>query len=104
MYQRKTPKSQKADKTAFTAYNPHCIDLTKFQKWPEIIKVVSIDPGIRNFALRVESRGFRSNQYPIRTLVYDKLHIKDVERQLDDNYTDKLYWLLTNFLDQYLDL
>lgn len=103
MFQRKTPKLQKPDKTPFTAYNPHSLPLTE-RKWPEIIRIISIDPGIRNYALRVESRGIKSSTYPIRTIVFDKLHIKDKERYLDDQNVDRLYDLLTNFLDQYLEI
>lgn len=103
MFVRKTPKLQKPDKTPFTAYNPHSHPLT-VRKWPEIIRIISIDPGIRNFALRVESRGVRNSNYPIRTIVFDKLHIKDKERYLNDENVDKLYKLLTDFLDQYLDI
>ena len=54
MYQRKTPKSQKPDRTPYTAYNPHNISLTE-RKWEDTIRIISIDPGIRNYALRVES-------------------------------------------------
>lgn len=103
MYQRKTPKSQKSDRTAFTNYNPHSVSLDK-RDWGEAIRVVSIDPGIRNYALRVESRGFKSSSYPIRTLVFDKLHIKEAERKLDDDNTDNLYTILSKFLDQHLEL
>jgi len=103
MYQRKTPKSQKSDKTAFTAYNPHSISLEK-RNWNGGIRIISIDPGIRNFALRVESRGFTDSSYPIKTLVFDKLHIKEAERRLDEDNTDNLYVLLSNFLDQYLEI
>ena len=102
MFTRKTPKLQAADKTPYTSYNPHTISLEQ-RNWPEVIKVISIDPGIRNLAIRVESRGSRSNSYPIQTLVFDKLHIRDDERKTDD-MTDRLYLLVTNFLDQYLEI
>ena len=69
MYQRKTPKSQLPDKNEFTIYNPHTIDLEK-KNWPDVVKVISIDPGIRNLALRVESRGIRTNEHPIKTIVF----------------------------------
>ncbi len=103
MYQRKTPKSQKSDRTAFTFYTPHTIS-TDEREWPDIIRIISIDPGIRNFALRVESRGFQSPNHTIRTLVFDKLHITEKERKLDEDNADSLYLLLSNFLDQYLEI
>ena len=101
MYQKKIPISQKPDNNEFTAYNPHSIDL-KERDWPEVVQVISIDPGIRNLALRVESRGIRNN-HPIKTIVFDKLHIKEEDRKLLGNI-DQLYLLITNFLDKYLDI
>lgn len=101
MYQKKTPKSQLPESNEFTAYNPHTIALQN-RDWPEVIQVVSIDPGIRNLALRIESRGIRNN-YPIKTVVFDKLHIKEEDRKLIGN-VDQLYLLITNFLDQYLQI
>jgi hypothetical protein len=102
MYQRKTPVSQLPDKNEFTTYNPHSIDLSK-RDWPEVVKVVSIDPGIRNLALRVESRGIRSSSYPIKTIVFEKLHIAEDDRRLDGN-VDQLFTLVTDFLDKYLSI
>ena len=102
MYQKKTPVSQNVDKNEFTTYNPHTIDL-KERDWPEIVKVISIDPGIRNLALRVESRGIRSNCYPIKTLVFEKLRISEEERRLNGN-VDQLFFLVTKFLDKYRDI
>ena len=101
MYQKKISISQKPDSNEFTAYNPHTLDLNS-RDWPEVIQVISIDPGIRNLALRVESRGIRNN-FPIKTVIFDKLHIKEEERKLIGNI-DQLYLLITHFLDQYLDI
>ena len=103
MFARQTPKLQKADKTPFTSYNPHTISLDK-RNWSNIIRVISIDPGIRNYALRVESREIIPSQNSIRTIIFDKLHIKDKERYLTDDNIDSLYKLLSNFLNQYIDL
>ena len=102
MFAQKTPVSQLPDKNEFTCYNPHTISLN-LRKWPDIVQVVSIDPGIRNLALRVESRGITNNSYPIKTLVFDKLHIKEEDRKLQGN-VDQLFLLITNFLDQYLHI
>jgi len=102
MFTKKVPKCQMADKNEFTSHNFHSID-TKERDWPEIINVLSIDPGIRNLAIRVESRSIRNENCPIKTLLYDKLHIKDTDRELEANI-DKLYSLITNFLDQYLNI
>ena len=64
MYQKKIPKSQKPFGNEYTAYNPHSVDLEK-RDWSDKIQVISIDPGIRNLALRVESRGIKTNYQPI---------------------------------------
>lgn len=102
MYQKKMPKCQKPESNEFTAYNPHTIDL-KNRDWPEVVQVISIDPGIRNLALRIESRGISNSNVPIKTVVFEKLHIKEEDRQLIGN-VDQLYFLITNFLDAYLEI
>ena len=100
MFAQKTPKLQESDRTAFTTYYPSDIDPEK-RIWPDVLMVGSIDPGIRNLAVRIESRGFKDN-HPIKTIVWEKLHIKDEERKLQNN-VDNLYFLITNFLDQFLE-
>lgn len=102
MYQKKTPVSQLPDKNEFTVYDPHTIDKSK-RSWPEVVKVISIDPGIRNLALRVESRGIRNSSYPIKTLVFEKLRITDEDRKLEGN-VDQLFSLITDFLDKYITI
>ncbi len=96
------PKCQMPDKNEFTAHLCHSID-SKYRDWSDVINIISIDPGIRNLAIRVESRGIRDNTHPIKTLVFDKLRISDADRKMDDN-VDKLYFLVTEFLDQYLNI
>ena len=102
MYTRKIPKCQKPHSGEFTAHAFHTINLEE-RDWPDVIKIISIDPAIRNLAIRVESRGIRSSNYPIKTLVFDKLHIKEIDRKVEDN-VDSLYLLVTKFLDKYLDI
>ena len=102
MYQKRPGKLNLPDKNQYTTYNPHSIDLNE-RKWPEVVKVISIDPGIRNLALRVESRGINSNCYPIKTLVFEKLRITEEDRRLDGN-VDQLFFLLTSFLDKYKEI
>lgn len=96
------PKCQMPDKNEFTAHFFHSIDCNN-RSWPDVINIISIDPGIRNLAIRVESRGVRDNSFPIKTLVFDKLRISENDRKLEENI-DKLYFLVTNFLDQYLNI
>jgi len=102
MFQRKMPKCQMPDKNEFTAHFFHSVDLNN-RDWPDVINIISIDPGIRNLAIRVESRGIRTPNHPIKTLVFDKLRISENDRKLEENI-DKLYFLVTNFLDQYLEI
>ena len=101
MFQKKMPKCQMPDKNEFTAHAFHSVDLN-LRNWPDVVKIISIDPGIRNLAIRVESRGIRSDQ-PIKTVVFDKLRISDADRTIDNN-VDKLYHLVTMFLNQYLEI
>ena len=106
MFTRKTPKSQAPDKNPYNII--HFTDKAEslnhiVHSWPEVIKVVAFDPGIRNLAVRVEERGIRSSVYPIKTLVFDKLKIKDEERKTD-NMVDKLYFLINEFLEKYSEV
>ena len=102
MYQKKIPVLQKPFSNEFTAYNPHSLPLD-MRNWSDLIQVVSIDPGIRNLAIRVEARGIRSSNYPIKTMVFDKLHIKEIDRKLEGN-VDQLFLMITDFLDKYLPI
>jgi hypothetical protein len=102
MFTKKIPKCQMADKNEYTIHDFHTVSLSE-RKWGDVVNVASIDPGIRNLAIRVESRGIKNSNYPIKKIVYDKLHIKDAERDLVGNI-DKLYSLVTDFLDKYLEV
>ena len=102
MYAKKTPKLQAPDKNEYTVYNPHTIDLSK-RETGDVVKVISIDPGIRNLALRVETRGMTSNNHPIKTIVFEKLKITEEDRRLAGN-NDQLYFLMTQFLDKYREI
>jgi hypothetical protein len=102
MYTRRPGKLQAPDKNQYTVYNPHSIDLSK-RETGDVVKVISIDPGIRNLALRVETRGITSNNYPIKTIVFEKLRITEEDRRLEGN-NDQLYFLMTQFLDKYREI
>ena len=101
-HQRKIPKLQSPDKNEYTVYNPHSISLEK-RETGDIVKVISIDPGIRNLALRVETRGITSSNYPIKTIIFEKLKITEEDRRLEGN-NDQLYFLMTQFLDKYREI
>ena len=102
MFTKKTPKSQKENTGEFITYNPHSIDLSK-RVWPDVVKVISIDPGIRNLALRVESRGIRDGNHPIKTIVFEKLRIAEVDRKIEGR-VDQLFTLVTEFLEKYREI
>ena len=102
MFTKKTPKSQKENTGEFVTYNPHSIELSK-RVWPDVVKVISIDPGIRNLALRVESRGIRNGNHPIKTIVFEKLRIADAERKVEGR-VDQLFTLVTQFLEKYREI
>ena len=71
MFARKMPKCQMPDKNEFTAHAFHSVD-SNLRDWSsETVNVISIDPGIRNLAVRVESRGIRSSKFPINAIIYD---------------------------------
>ena len=97
------PKCQMPDKNEFTAHFFHSIDSNN-RNWPDVINIISIDPGIRNLAIRVESRPVRKDVIsPIKTLIFDKLRISENDRKMEENI-DKLYFLVSQFLDQYLSI
>lgn len=103
MYRKKTPVSQLPDKNEFTVYNPNKKTCNEcMEMWPEIVNIISIDPGIRNLVVRVESRGINIDM-PIKTIVFEKLHISEETRKLDGNI-DNLYLYITDFLDRYLNI
>jgi len=100
-FQRKTPKSQQIYKSTYTYYNPHDIEI-KSMEYDNIVRVISIDPGIRNYALRVEERSIQTSSYPIKTLVFEKLRISNKDRELSEISECMIYKLLSKFLDKYL--
>lgn len=62
MFKPKISKSERPDSNDYTVYNPHSlpIDLRE-QRWGDFIRIVSIDPGSVNYALRVSLRARTSN-------------------------------------------
>lgn len=102
MYHRKTPKSQEAYKSIYTVYNPHTMDLNQ-RISNNKVRVISVDPGITNFCIRVEERGIK-DYIPIKTLLFDKMHLRKEEVELTDNLICQYYTTLNNYLDSNLDL
>jgi hypothetical protein len=102
MYQRKTPKTQEAYKSVYVGHNPHTISLSE-RKWSDRIRVISIDPGVTHFAIRVEERNIKTVG-PIITLHFDKVGLTKEEQELTKDLICPMFTFIGNYLDQYLDL
>lgn len=103
MYGQKIPKSQKPHKSStYIAYNPHTTSLLE-RDWENKIRIISVDPGISNFCIRVEERGY--NKYEnIKTLLFVKMHLRKDEQELTEDFVCGYYTVLTNFLNEHLEL
>jgi len=102
MYQRKTPKTQEAYKSVYVGHNPHTIPLTE-RKWPDRIRVISIDPGVTHYAIRVEERNMKTVG-PITTIHFDKIGLAKDKQELSEDLVCAMYSYVSNYLDQYLEL
>ncbi len=104
MYTNKIPKSQLPDKFPYTIYNFNTIKLSleqSLQNWKEpYLRVISIDPGSKKFAICVEKRprgpGLIQNELFINLSLSSAFNPRGFECDLYNN--------LTNFLDQHLTL
>jgi len=76
MYRQKIPKSQKPDGNDYTIYNPHTLSLElRNERWGNFVRIVSIDPGSVNYALRVSLRARNKQFYfPPKTEYMENLH------------------------------
>ncbi len=100
MYQQKIPKSQLPDKTLITSYYPHTESITKRQWDQEAYCVISIDPGIRHFAIRIETRPMIDrNYFHPQTNILVKKDFKDF--LTGETGENRLYFEVNLFLDQY---
>ena len=64
-----------------TLYNPNTEGKQNFEKR---VRVISIDPGVQNYCIRVEEKPFEENGHnldngEIKTLLYDKLKLKKAQ-------------------------
>lgn len=110
MFRPKTPKSQLPDKTPYTAYNPHTIPLSERNWSQDYYRILSIDPGIKNFGIRIEDRPRLKSNSLITTKLFQRLTLSSLSPSLssdsiinNDNLSF-IYDIITNFLDQHLDL
>ena len=102
MFQRKTPKTQRPYKTVYVCHNPHTIPLSG-RKWPDRIRIISIDPGVTYYAIRIEERNIRSNG-PIKTLLFDMVGLKKNEQELSVDLVCPVYSFIMNYLDNHIEL
>lgn len=102
MFQKRTPKSEQPYKSVYVCHNPHTIDLGE-RKWPERIRIISVDPGITHYAIRVEERSTKSVGF-IKTLLFDKIGLKKDDQVLSKDLVSPLYTFLMPFLDQHKEL
>lgn len=102
MYAKKTPKSQEGRAEPYTVFNPHTKDINN-RDWSKdpMMYVVSIDPGRKNFAIRVETRHIY-NRIPIIPRMFAKIDFKDTEDK--DPVEWKLFGRITQLLDSHKEL
>lgn len=103
-FQRKIPKTQAPDKSPFTSYHFHTVS-TENRQWPHIIRVISIDPGIANFCIRVEERPIDFTvKIPPKSLLYVKLKLSKEAQQLTESNECIYYKSLFDFFELHLAL
>lgn len=95
-FPEKTPKSEKIESSPFIHYYPHS-SMERRKRQEDYLMIASIDPAIKNLALRIEQRYDNGKVF---TLVFDKVSIQE---SITENNTVVCltYNNLTKFLDQY---
>lgn len=96
----KTGKKESPDKTPYTSYYPHTIDVKKRVWTQNYHQVVSIDPARVNYAIRIEKR---YDNGIIKPVVFDKTAIEEFYNDDNGSLVCKTYENLTHFLDKYKD-
>jgi hypothetical protein len=93
----KINKTESPDKTPYTVYYPHDVDPNE-RKWTQnYYQIISIDPGRKNYALRIERR---YNDGWIIPLVFNKVSVESIREDGQNKICDT-YKVLTKFLDEY---
>lgn len=102
MFPKKIAKSQQADKTPYTIYNPHTVSLDD-RKWSgDEYWILSIDPGNSHFAMRIEVRPVSLDRpFMPYTKLFEKVKLND---KLIDTYHNTTYEFLTDYLQSKHDL
>lgn len=102
MYQKKVPVSQKPLTAPYICHNPHTVSLSE-RKWPDRIRVISVDPGLTYFAINVSERNIKKPDV-IKTLLYDMVGLKKDEQELTKDNECRWFTFIQGFLDQYVEL
>lgn len=97
MFHPKTPKTQQPLKRPANIYFFHSKPLS-LRQWSFPLRIISIDPAIKNLAIRVEERGQRNGNEIIQTLLFEKITLDSSDEM------SGLYLSLTHYLDQHLNL
>jgi hypothetical protein len=103
MYPKKVPKSEKPDTSWYTIH--HCHDIALPVSWnsrTDYYDVVSIDPGRKNFAIRIERRNLIT--YEIKALAFEKIDLVGKDKEDSIEVVDSMYKRINDFLDKYLHL
>lgn len=97
MWKAKTPLGEAPDKTPYSYYYPHNTPSSSRNWNQDYRQIISIDPGRKNYAFRIERR---YNDGRIVPIVFDKTQIELVTVN-DTNSIVDTYKVLTAFLDKY---
>ena len=102
MYTKKVPKSQTPDTSWYTIHRIHDGDYTdNWKQRKDYYYILSIDPGKRNFCIRIEYRDLLTGK--IVSPVFEKIDIIGKEAEDHLMLIDSTYLKITNFLDKYID-
>ncbi len=103
MFPKKVAKSEKPDTSWYTIH--HCHDIPEPIMWynrTDYYDIVSIDPGRKNFAIRIERRSLTT--YEIKALAFEKIDLIGKDKEDSVQVIDSLYKRINDFLDKHLAL
>jgi hypothetical protein len=103
MYAKKTPKTQAPDNNLFTLHYPHAYNLEKRnQEWEEheFTQYISLDPAIKNLAIRVEKRYKNGKIECLFTDKYAPLEDEKITINNKEILSNKLYVNIINILSK----
>ena len=102
MYSTKVPKSQKPDNGNYTIH--HCHHRDRPSEWncrTDYYRVLSIDPGLKNFCFRIEFRNLITGQITMEA--YEKINLLS-DLVGEENIVNYKYRNSILLLEKYIDL